>query len=74
VHIWSSSTFTKTGGVIYGDTNTTHTAGSMENTAASGNGHAVNVIVNSSTDTCKIRNSTAGTGVNLDSSTDANWE
>jgi hypothetical protein len=41
---YSTSTFTKTGGVIYGDTNAAHTAGANENTAtegASGWGHAV---------------------------------
>jgi hypothetical protein len=64
----SSGIFTKTSGTIYGDTNTTHTAGSTENTATSGNGHAVYVSSN------KKRNSTAGTSVNLDSATTANWE
>jgi hypothetical protein len=33
-------TFTKIDGIIYGDTDPTHTAGSTENTARSG-GHAV---------------------------------
>jgi uncharacterized repeat protein (TIGR02543 family) len=37
----SGSSFSKTGGVIYGDTDITHTAGSAENTATSGVGHAV---------------------------------
>jgi uncharacterized repeat protein (TIGR02543 family) len=39
----SSDSFSKTGGVIYGDTDGTHTSGSTENTATSGNtyGHAV---------------------------------
>jgi hypothetical protein len=54
--------FKKTSGIIYGDTDTTHTSGSTENTASS-NGHAVYV----STDPIKKRNSTAGTEVNLDS-------
>jgi hypothetical protein len=38
-----SSVFTKTGGVIYGDTDGTHTPGSDENTVTAGNtnGHAV---------------------------------
>jgi hypothetical protein len=53
-------TFRKTGGIIYGDTGTTHTVGGTENTATSGNGHAV--YLNSSV---KKRNSTAGTTVNL---------
>jgi fibronectin type 3 domain-containing protein len=52
-------TFTKKGGTIYGDTNTTHTADSTENTATSGNGHAVYLGSN------KKRNSTAGTTRNL---------
>jgi hypothetical protein len=52
--------FTKKGGTIYGDTDTAHTAGSTENTASSGNGHAV-YLYNSS----KKRNSTAGPTVNL---------
>jgi hypothetical protein len=39
----SVSSFTKTGGIIYGDTDTTHTPGSNENTVKYGNtwGHAV---------------------------------
>jgi hypothetical protein len=58
-----SGTFTKTGSsVIYGDTDSIHTTGSTENTVTNGNGHAV--YVNSS----KKRNSTAGSGVMLDSS------
>ncbi|MDR2144159.1 MAG: hypothetical protein LBP29_07300, partial [Treponema sp.] len=60
VYVGMSGTFTKTGGIIYGDTDTTHTPNSTENTAASGNGHAVYV---SST---KKRDSTAGAGINLD--------
>ncbi|MDR1898415.1 MAG: hypothetical protein LBQ55_00215 [Treponema sp.] len=35
------STFTKTGGTVYGDDDNIHTPGSAENTAASGGGHAV---------------------------------
>jgi hypothetical protein len=65
---YGKSIFSKTGGIIYGDTNTTHTAGSTENTATNGKGHAVYVS------TSRYRNSTAGTDVNLDSSTAANWE
>jgi hypothetical protein len=41
VYVDGTGSFTKTGGVIYGDTDKTHTAGSNENTAASGYGHAV---------------------------------
>jgi hypothetical protein len=39
----SGNTFTKTGGTIYGDNNNSHddSNGSTENTATSGNGHAV---------------------------------
>ncbi|MFP3089117.1 hypothetical protein LQZ21_02180 [Treponema sp. TIM-1] len=37
----SGGTFIKKGGTIYGDTDKTHTAGSSENTATGGNGHAV---------------------------------
>jgi hypothetical protein len=59
----NSGTFTKTGqSTIYGDTDLTHTAGSAENTAESGVGHAVY------TGTSRNRYSTAGPGVNLDSS------
>ncbi|MDR3283896.1 MAG: hypothetical protein LBS97_01815 [Treponema sp.] len=64
-----SGSFTKTGGTIYGDTNNTHTADSTENTAFYNDGHAVYVSSSG-----KKRNSTAGMGVNLDSSTTANWE
>jgi hypothetical protein len=67
VHVYDG-TFIKTGqSVIYGDTDTTHTPGSTENTAKSGKGHAVAAG-------SKKRNTTAGTGVNLDSTTSANWE
>jgi hypothetical protein len=58
----TGGTFTKTGGTIYGDTNTAHTEGDDENTAGSGNGHAVYVQSGP-----KKRNSTAGPSVNLDS-------
>jgi hypothetical protein len=53
----TSGTFRKTGGVIYGDTDYTHTAGSTENTATSG--HAVYLTEG------KQRNATVGTTVNL---------
>jgi hypothetical protein len=62
-------TFTKTGGTIYGDTDTTHTAGSTENTATNGNGHAVYSATNN-----RKRDTTAGPTVNLNSATAANWE
>jgi uncharacterized repeat protein (TIGR02543 family) len=68
----SFGTFTKqSGGTIYGDTDTTHTAGSTENTARNGAGHAVYV------DSGKKRNTTAGVGVTLDSAKDGaagGWE
>jgi hypothetical protein len=75
VYIGSSGIFAKTasGGVIYGDTNTTHTAGSTENTARNGNGHAVYVASSPS----KKRNTTAGSDVVLDSTTSGaagGWE
>ncbi|GHV45390.1 hypothetical protein AGMMS49546_31060 [Spirochaetia bacterium] len=66
-----TGTFTKTGGTIYGDNDTTNTP--PENTAtlgAPGTGHAV-YFSSSSGD--KYRNTTAGTGVNLDSTTNDNW-
>jgi parallel beta-helix repeat protein len=56
----AEGTFIKKGGTIYGDTDTTHTADSDENTATSGNGHAVYLQSSS-----KKRNSTAGPTVNL---------
>jgi hypothetical protein len=37
-------TFTKTGGIIYGDTDNTHTPGSAENTVLKGSGHTVKLI------------------------------
>ncbi|MDR2210016.1 MAG: right-handed parallel beta-helix repeat-containing protein [Spirochaetaceae bacterium] len=59
----SSGRLTKTGGVIYGSGDPS----GLENTAG-GTGHAVNISSG------KKRNSTAGAGVNLDSTTDANWD
>jgi hypothetical protein len=49
--VYVGGTFTKTGGVIYGDTDGTHTQGSTENTATKGNtnGHAVYYAVDSYT-------------------------
>jgi hypothetical protein len=65
VFVYANGTFAKTGNsIIYGDTDTTHNAGDAENTAASGIGHAV--YVNSGP---KKRNTTAGTGVSLNSAT-----
>ncbi|MDR2444788.1 MAG: InlB B-repeat-containing protein [Spirochaetaceae bacterium] len=68
----NGGTFTKSGqSTIYGDTDTTHTAGNTENTALSGDGHAVYVYFN------RKRNSTAGPDVNLDSTktgTTGGWE
>jgi uncharacterized repeat protein (TIGR02543 family) len=54
VYVEGSGTFTKLGGTIYGDDNNTHVAGDIENTVASGSGHAVYA------GTSKQRNSTAG--------------
>jgi hypothetical protein len=51
--------FRKSGGIIYGDTNTTHT-GNTENTAGTGWGHAVSIG-----NSLVRRNSTAGTEINL---------
>jgi hypothetical protein len=66
---FSTGIFTKTGGTIYGDTDTTHAANSAENTAATGNGHAVYVNGNPA----KHRNADAGLAVNLNSATVENW-
>jgi hypothetical protein len=63
---YNSGTLTKTSGVIYGSE-----SGSMANTVLGGNGHAVYSIVN---DVTRTRDSTAGTDVNLDGGTAANWE
>jgi hypothetical protein len=68
-----TATFTKAdngnSGTIYGDTDTTHTPGSEENTAFGGNGHAVYVESG-----LKRRDWTAGPGVHLDSTTTDNWD
>ncbi|GHV50078.1 hypothetical protein AGMMS49579_03100 [Spirochaetia bacterium] len=54
-----NATFTKTGGIIYGDTDTTHTPGSTENTALNSRGHAVSLAH-------RIRrNATAGEEITL---------
>jgi uncharacterized repeat protein (TIGR02543 family) len=59
------SSFNKTGGIIYGDTDGTHTAGSTENTATSGNtkGHAVYYYVDASTG--YYRDATLNAGDNI---------
>ncbi|MDR1178426.1 MAG: hypothetical protein LBK64_06330, partial [Spirochaetaceae bacterium] len=74
------ASFTKNGGIIYGDTDATHTPGSTENTAtsaASGSGHAVCVIevVDKYQDppiinVVKYRDATAGPGDNMDTTDD----
>ncbi|GHV03465.1 hypothetical protein AGMMS50229_02690 [Campylobacterota bacterium] len=67
----TGGTFNKTGGTIYGDTDTTNSP--PENTASSGNGHAV--YVDSSP--AKKRNTTADTGNDMNSSIDGSsggWE
>ena len=70
VAVASGGAFTKTGSsIIYGDDNTTHTAGADENTSLSGSGHAVYIGAGP-----RKRNSTADNTVNLDSATDTNWE
>jgi hypothetical protein len=56
----ASGTFIKTGGTIYGDTDTDHTPGSTENTAASG-GHAVYLARNYASPH-KKRDNDVGTG------------
>jgi hypothetical protein len=57
----SNATFTKTGtGVIYGDTDNTHTPDSTENTAIAGPGHAVKVGGDA-----RKRDSDAPAGVNI---------
>ncbi|MFP3090523.1 autotransporter adhesin family protein [Treponema sp. TIM-1] len=56
-------TFRKTGGIIYGDSNATHTPGSTENTATTLSGHAV--YLPSSSGTGKTRNADAGPGLTL---------
>jgi hypothetical protein len=58
VKVGGNAEFTKAGGTIYGDTDTTHTTGSTENTAASGYGHAVMAGG-------KYRNADAGPGIKL---------
>jgi hypothetical protein len=61
VGVSEGGAFAKSGGTIYGDTDTTHTSGSTENTSTNGNGHAV--LVDDS-NTMK-RNSTADAAVKL---------
>jgi hypothetical protein len=51
----------KTGGIIYGDSDNNHTTGADENTADTGNSHAVLLSNNN------YRKTDAGTGVNLNS-------
>jgi hypothetical protein len=67
----AGGTFTKSsgGGIIYGDTDTTHTSSANENTATSGNGHAVYVESGA-----KKRNTDAGSSVSLNSDNSNNWE
>ncbi|MHC6202602.1 fibronectin type III domain-containing protein [Breznakiellaceae bacterium SP9] len=62
-----TTTFTKTGGTIYGS----DVIESLKNTASRGNGHAVYYRSSSNS---KKRDTTADTGVNLDSRTATNWE
>ncbi|MDR1238674.1 MAG: hypothetical protein LBK27_01040 [Treponema sp.] len=69
VYVDSGGTFTKSSGTIYGDDDTTHTSGSDENTATTGDGHAVYVYSSPS----KKRNTDAGPELTLDSTTSENW-
>jgi hypothetical protein len=70
VAVDSSGAFTKSGSsIIYGDGDTTYTAGTDENTALTGNGHAVYAGAGP-----RKRNSTAGTTVDLNSGENDNWE
>jgi hypothetical protein len=68
--VYVNGSFTKSGSsIIYGDTDTTHTPGANENTAASGDGHAVYWDGN------KQRNATLASGVNLSTSNSSlNWD
>jgi hypothetical protein len=61
-----------TSGTIYGDTDTSHSSGDIENTASDG-GHAVYFDNTIPTD-IKKRNTTAGPSITLDSSNSTNWE
>jgi hypothetical protein len=70
VYVSGSGTFTKqSGGVIYGS-NESNSA--LKNTATSGDNYGHAVYVSSSP--TKKRNTTAGTGVTLNSSTAGGWE
>jgi hypothetical protein len=64
VYMYAYGTFTKTAGIIYGVG-----GGALANTATSGNGHAAAVYSGS-----MKRNSTAGTGTTMDSTTGDGWE
>jgi hypothetical protein len=73
----AAGTFTKAdaddsdSGTIYGDTNTTHTAGGTENTASGGSGHAAWV---NNTNPTKKRDATADGEVGLNSGDTTNWD
>jgi len=60
----NSNAFGKTGGAIQGGSGTTHTPGSINNTASSELGHAVRLIF---TGAPRQRNSTAGVGQTMNS-------
>jgi hypothetical protein len=66
-----NSSFSKTGGTIYGDTDNTHTPNSDENTATSGNtnGHAVYYRAPSGGSNQYYRNATLDTGDNISTDT-----
>jgi hypothetical protein len=70
VYLSGGSTIDKTGGTIYGDNNTTHTPGSTENTASTGNGHAVYDTYGPP----RKQNNTLGPANPIKSSPAAGWE
>jgi uncharacterized repeat protein (TIGR02543 family) len=65
VYVAGNGTFTKSGGTIYGS----NASSTLKNTTIDGNGQAVYISGGS-----KLRNSTAGYDVSLNSGTDDNWE
>jgi hypothetical protein len=69
VYVESSGRINKTGGIIYGSD-----GGGNSNIATNGDGYGHAVAFGSSASVSKKRDLTAGTGVNLDSSTDVNWD
>jgi hypothetical protein len=66
------STFTKTGGIIYGSDASTELKNTTTHTTPDNYGHAVYVKLSDSSN--KKRNTTAGSGMNLNGTTNSNWE